>query len=79
MPGMSRKAEYITIRPSRFYNANEDRQLATRFGVDNRVSALSVRAQAMWILGYPDMARLDVDYAIADAREIDQSPSLMYL
>ena len=60
------------------YDASEDRPLATRFGVDNRVSALSVRAQAMWILGYPDRARSDVDDAIADAREIDQSPSLMY-
>jgi predicted ATPase len=60
------------------YDASEDRPLATRFGVDNRVSALSYRAQAVWILGYPDLARSDVDSAITDAREIDQSPSLLY-
>ncbi len=60
------------------YDTIEHRPLATRFGADSRVSALAVRALAMWVLGYPDVARSDASYAVTDARQIGQAASLMY-
>jgi predicted ATPase len=60
------------------YDTTEHRALATRFGADSRVSALAVRALAMWVLGYPDMACSDAIHAVSDARQIGQAASLMY-
>jgi class 3 adenylate cyclase/predicted ATPase len=60
------------------YDPAEQRPLATRFGVDSGVSALSFRSWAQWLLGYPDAALADSDQAISDAREIGQAASLMY-
>ena len=60
------------------YDPAAHRPLATRFGQDARVSALSCRSQAQWLLGYPDAALMDVDHALKDAREIDQAAALMY-
>jgi predicted ATPase len=60
------------------YNPAEHRALATRFGQDIRVAALSYRSWALWLLGYPDAALLDASRAIAEAREIGQAPTLMY-
>jgi hypothetical protein len=60
------------------YNPSEHRALATRFGADSKVSVLAVRALATWVLGYPEIARSDADYAVNEAREIGQSASLMY-
>ena len=60
------------------YDAAEQRPLATRFGADVRVSALSYRSLALWLLGYPEAALADSDEAISDAREIGQAASLMY-
>jgi hypothetical protein len=51
--------------------------LATRFGVDNRVSALSMRSLALWHLGYPEAALADVSQAVSDARQIGQAATLM--
>ena len=59
------------------YNPEEHRPLATAFGADARVAALSFRGPALWMLGYPDAARADAAYAIEDAREIGQAASLM--
>ena len=59
------------------YNPEQHRPLATAFGADARVAALSFRGVALWILGYPDAARADAAYAIEDAREIGQAASLM--
>ena len=60
------------------YNPIEHRALATHFGADSRVSVLAVRALAMWVLGYPEVAHSDASYAVDEAREIGQAASLMY-
>jgi predicted ATPase/class 3 adenylate cyclase len=60
------------------YDPAEHRTLATRFGVDARVSVLSYRSWALWFLGYPRAALADADQAINDAREIGQAATLMY-
>ena len=61
------------------YNPAEHRQLATRFGVDSRISILSNRSWAQWMLGYPAMALADAECALQEAREIGQPANLMYL
>ena len=55
------------------YDPAEHRPLATRFGQDVRVATLSYRSWALWMLGYPEAALADADYAIKDAREIGPS------
>jgi predicted ATPase len=60
------------------YDPAEHRPLATRFGQDIRVAALSYRSWALWMLGHPDAALLDARRAIEEAREIGQAPALMY-
>ena len=60
------------------YDAAEHRSLATRFGVDARVSMLSYRAWTLWMLGYPEAALADVEDALRDAREAAQAASLMF-
>jgi predicted ATPase len=59
------------------YDPTEHRPLATRFGSDIRVSALSFRSSTLWLLGYPDAAQVDIDHAIKEAREIGQAAALM--
>lgn len=59
------------------YNPAEHRPLATTFGQDARVAALSFRSPALWMLGYPEAALADTKFAIEDAREIGQAASLM--
>jgi predicted ATPase len=60
------------------YDPVEHRHLATRFGQDVRVAALSYRCCALWMLGYPDAALLDADHALHDARYFGQAAGLMY-
>jgi predicted ATPase len=60
------------------YNLAEHRPLATRFGQDIRVAALSYRSWALWMLGYPVAALADASRAVRDAREIGQAATLMY-
>jgi class 3 adenylate cyclase/predicted ATPase len=60
------------------YDPAEHRSLATRFGQDVRVAALSYRSLALWILGYPDAALADARHALEEAREIGQAATLMY-
>jgi predicted ATPase len=60
------------------YDPMEHRPLATRFGQDVRVTILSWRSRALWLLGCPDAALADVDQALKDARDIDQAASLMF-
>jgi class 3 adenylate cyclase/predicted ATPase len=60
------------------YDPAEHRPLAARFGQDVRVSILSFRSWAQWLLGYPEAALADADQAISDAREIGQAATLMY-
>jgi DNA-binding winged helix-turn-helix (wHTH) protein/predicted ATPase len=52
--------------------------LATRFGQDSRVAALSYRAIALWMLGYPDAAIADANEAVCHARQIGHAASLIY-
>jgi predicted ATPase len=41
------------------------------------VVALSFRALTLWLLGFPDAARADIDHAVKDAREIGQAATLL--
>ena len=59
------------------YEPAQHRVLATRFGQDARVSALSRRSTALWFLGYPDAALADAERALSDAREFGQVASLL--
>jgi class 3 adenylate cyclase/predicted ATPase len=60
------------------YDPAKHRPLATRFGQDVRVVIFSLRSLALWLLGFPDTARTDIERALKDAREIGQAPTLMY-
>jgi predicted ATPase len=60
------------------YDAVAHPPLATRFGQDSRVAALSYRAIALWLLGYPDVAIADANAALSDARRIGHAASLIY-
>ena len=59
------------------YDPAEHRPLATRFGQDARVTSLSFRSWALWLLGYSEAALRDTDDALKDAREIGQAATLM--
>jgi tetratricopeptide (TPR) repeat protein len=59
------------------YDPAEHRPLATRFGQDIGVAALSYRSVVLWLLGYPDAALADADQALKDAREIGHAGTLM--
>ena len=60
------------------YDPSLHRPLATRFGQDVEVAALSYRSRTLWVLGYPEAALADADEALSKAREIGQAPSLMF-
>ena len=60
------------------YDPAEHRLLATRFGQDVRVTQLSYRSLALWMLGYPGAALADANDALRDAREIGQAATLMF-
>src|SRR5262249_14697606 len=60
------------------YDPAVHRALATRFGQDTRVSILSHRSMALWLLGYPDAALADAIQALQEARDIGQATSLMF-
>ena len=64
-------------RAMALYDPAEHRPLATRFGLDTRVSILSYRSWALWILGYPDAALADAESALQDAREIGQAANIV--
>jgi predicted ATPase/class 3 adenylate cyclase len=65
-------------RAIELYDPALHRPLATRFGQDRRVAALSYRSWALWLLGYPEAARSDTQWALQDAREIGQAATLMF-
>ncbi len=60
------------------YDPVEHRPLATRFGQDVRVSVLSYRSWALWLLGYPAAALADAERALKDAREIGHAAATLY-
>jgi predicted ATPase len=59
------------------YDPAAHRALATRFGQDMRVVALTQRACDLWALGYPEAGLADADHALKDAREIGHAATLM--
>jgi predicted ATPase len=59
------------------YDPAVHRPLAMRFGQDARVSVLSFRSLALYMLGYPEAALADSEHALKDAREIGQAATLM--
>lgn len=60
------------------YDPGEHRALATRFGHDVRMTALCWRAMAVWMLGYPEAAAMDIEHALKDARETGHAATLMF-
>jgi predicted ATPase len=60
------------------YDPAEHRPLATLFGQDVRVSVLSYRSRASWMLGHPEAALADAEQAISGARVIGQAAALMH-
>jgi class 3 adenylate cyclase/predicted ATPase len=65
-------------RAIELYDPAKHRSLASRFGQDVRVAALSYRSWALWMLGYPDAALADATRALEEAHEIGQAATLMY-
>jgi class 3 adenylate cyclase/predicted ATPase len=59
------------------YDPTEHRRLTTRFGADVRNAALVHRSWALWMLGYPEAALADAEFAIKDAREFGQGATLI--
>jgi predicted ATPase len=59
------------------YDPTEHRPLAMRFGQDSKVSILTYRSLALWLLGYPQAALADAEQALKDSREIGQAATLM--
>jgi predicted ATPase len=60
------------------YDPAEHRPLAMRFGEDTRVATLYWRSKALWMLGYPETALVDIDQALKDARESGHAGSLLW-
>ena len=59
------------------YNPAEYRSLATRFGHDIGLIALSWRSWALWMLGYPEAALADAEHALRGGRAINNAATLM--
>jgi predicted ATPase len=60
------------------YNPTEHHQAAARFAPDLTLMSLSWRALVSWMLGYPDAATVDLDRALAIARETGRAVDLMF-
>ena len=60
------------------YVPEEHRSLATRFGQDIGVAALSYRSVVLYRLGYPESALRDADQASESARDLGQAGTLIY-
>jgi class 3 adenylate cyclase/predicted ATPase len=63
---------------SALYNPDKHRPLVARIGHDLGVMTLCHRAIDLWLLGYPEAARADIDCALRDAREFKHAATLMY-
>jgi class 3 adenylate cyclase/predicted ATPase len=60
------------------YDPEMHRSLAARFGEDQTVATLGLRARALWLLGYCEAALRDADDALRIARETGEAASLMF-
>ena len=63
---------------SALYNPDKHRPLVARIGHDLGVMTLCHRGIDLWLLGYPDAARADIDRALSQAREFKHAATLMY-
>ena len=62
----------------KLYEPAEHRALTTRFGPELRVTILSQRSIALWLLGYPEAALADFEQTLSYARESGQAATLIY-
>ena len=62
----------------KLYDPAEHRALTTRFGPELRVTILSQRSIALWLLGYPEAALADFEQTLSYARESGQAATLIY-
>jgi class 3 adenylate cyclase/predicted ATPase len=53
-------------------------ELTTRLPINERVLTLCLRSFALWLLGHPEAAFVDLDYALSDARKIGHANDLLY-
>ena len=53
-------------------------QLTTRLHFSELVQTLSLRSFALWLLGHPEAALMDLDNALRDARKIGHANDLLY-
>jgi class 3 adenylate cyclase/predicted ATPase len=60
------------------YRPEQHRELAFRFGADIGITALCVRAWALWHRGYPDQARKAIDEGLRHARQSSHRHTLAY-
>jgi predicted ATPase len=65
-------------RAMTLYDPAEHRSLATHFGQDIGAATLCWKSLASWLLGHPEAALADSEYALKVAREIGHSATLMY-
>ena len=72
------KAREHFDRASALYNPDKHRPLVARIGHDLGVMTLCHRGIDLWLLGYPDAARVDLDRALSQAREFQHAATLMY-
>jgi class 3 adenylate cyclase/predicted ATPase len=71
--GLAHYDQAITL-----YDPEQHHLLAMRFGQDARVTTLSYRSFALWILGYPEAAIENINHALKSACRIDHTPTLMH-
>jgi predicted ATPase len=63
---------------SALYEPAAHRSLTTHFGHDVGAATHSLRSLALWLLGYPETALAEIDYALKVARETSHAPTLMF-
>jgi predicted ATPase len=60
------------------YDPIQHRRLTTRFGNDVGVVCRIWRSVGLWLIGYPDAAKTEVERALSDAREVGDVGTLLY-
>jgi DNA-binding winged helix-turn-helix (wHTH) protein/predicted ATPase len=63
---------------SALYEPAAHRSLTTHFGHDIGAATHSLRSLALWLLGYPETALAEIDFALKVARETTHAPTLMF-
>ena len=60
------------------YHPAEHQSRALCFGDDQWVATPFFRSKALWVVGYPKAALVDIDQALKYAREIGHATSLLW-